>query len=155
MCQDAEKRWEIGKEVRHQAALFYAENGMVALSKPRWLQWEFNALVGLFKRVGIHTYLGKRVSMTCRPCPAAGNQLGEAYGRKMTGEGPTYQERQEERVECGDCGKDMAAGSLAYHRMTQHGKAKAEKWSWNESATGGGETQTYRIELPTKVGTRE
>ena len=72
----------------------------------------------------------------------------------MTGEGSTYQERQKERVECGDCGKEMAAGLLASHRMTQHGKAKADKWSWNESATGGGETRTYQIELPTKGGTR-
>ena len=48
----------------------------------------------------------------------------------------------------------MAAGSLVSHRMTQHGKAKADKWSWNKSATGGGETRTYWIEFPTKGGTR-
>ena len=48
----------------------------------------------------------------------------------------------------------MAAGSLASHRITQYGKAKADKWSWNKSATGGGETQTYRIEFPTKGVTK-
>ena len=73
----------------------------------------------------------------------------------MTGEGPTYRERKKERVECGDCGKEMAAGSLESHWMIQHGKAKVDKWSWNEAATGGGETQTYRIEFPTKGRTRE
>ena len=72
----------------------------------------------------------------------------------MTGEGLRYRERQKERVECEDCGKDMAEGLLEAHRMIQHGKAKTEKWSLNEAATGGGETQTYRIELPTKGGTR-
>ena len=41
------------------------------------------------------------------------------------------------------------------HWMIQHGKAQADKWSWNEAATGGGEAQTYRIEFPTKGGTRE
>ena len=56
---DTEKRGERGKEGRHQAALFYADDGMVALSDPRWLQWAFNALVGLFERVGLRT-LGKR-----------------------------------------------------------------------------------------------
>ena len=56
-------------------------------------------------------------NITCRPCPAAGNQSEEAYGRKMTGEGPTYWERKTEQVECGDCGKDMAAGSLESHQM--------------------------------------
>ena len=153
--EDAEKRGERGEEGRQQAALFYADNSMVESSDPRWLQWAFNALVGLFERVGLLTNVGKTVSMTCRACPAAGNQLEEAYGRKMTGEGPTYWEIQKERVECGDCRKKMAAGLLETHWMIQHGKAKLDKWSWNKAATGGGETQTYRIEFPTKVGTRE
>ena len=34
---DAEERGDLGKEVRHQAALFYADGGMVASSDPRWL----------------------------------------------------------------------------------------------------------------------
>ena len=72
--EDAEKRGERGKEGRHQAALFYAENSMVASSDPHWLQWEFNTLVGLFERVGLRTNVGKTVRMTCRPCPAIGNQ---------------------------------------------------------------------------------
>ena len=68
--------------------------------------------------------MGKTARMTCRPCPAAGNHLEVAYGRKMTGEGPTYRERQKERVECGDCGKGVAAGLLENNQMIQHGKAK-------------------------------
>ena len=81
---------ERGWEGRHQAALFYAEDGMVASSDPRWLQWAFITLVGLFDRVGLNTNMGKMVSMTCRPCTVAGNQSEEAYGRKMTGEGLTF-----------------------------------------------------------------
>ena len=74
----------------------------------------------------------------------------------MTGEGPEYRERKRERVECGECGKEMAAGSLDIHLMVQHGKSKAERWNWTDSATGGGgEPNTYRIEFPTKGGTRE
>ena len=125
--EEAEKRGERGKEGRHQAALFYADDGMVVSSNPRWLQWGFNALVGLFDRVGLHKNLGKTVSMTCRLCPAAGNQSEVAYGRKMTGEVPTYLERKRERVECGDCRKGMAAGLLEAHQMVQHGKAKADR----------------------------
>ena len=119
--EEAEKR---GKEGRHQAALFYADDGMVASSNPRWLQWDFNALVGLFDCVGLHTNMGKTVSMTCRPFPTAGNQSEVAYRRKMTGKGLTYLERKREQVECGDYGKGMAAGSLEAHRMVQHGKVK-------------------------------
>ena len=33
--EDAEKRGERGKEGRHQAALFYADDGLVASSDPR------------------------------------------------------------------------------------------------------------------------
>ena len=102
--------------------------------------------------------MGKTVSMTCRLCPTAGNQLEVAHGHKMTGEEPTYRERLKERVKCGDCGKEMAAGSLEAHRMLQHGKAKEDKWRWTNAATGvggGGEPNTYRVEFPTKGGTRE
>ena len=72
-----------------------------------------------------------------------------SYGRKMMGEGPTYREQQKERVECGECGKEMAAGSLESHRMTQHGKVKEERWSWEALSTGG-DPQTYWMAFPTK-----
>ena len=126
---------------------------MVALSDPRWLQWAFNALVSLFKRVGLRTNVGKTVSMVCRPFQAAGTPSEAAYRQKMTGEGPIYQERQKERVECGECGKEMVAGLLASHRMTQHVQAKEERWSWEASAMGG-DPRTYRLALPTKRGLR-
>ena len=63
---------------------------------------------------------------------------------------------EKERVECGDCGKGMATGLLDAHPMVQHGKAKAERWSWTDASMGGGmEPTTYRIEFPTKGGARE
>ena len=70
---EAEARGELGKEGRHQAALFYADDGMVASSDPGWLQGAFNTLVGLFDRVGLRTHFGKTVGMVCHPCQAAGN----------------------------------------------------------------------------------
>ena len=130
---------------------------MVASSDPRWLQWAFTTLVRLFDRVGLNTNVEKTVSMTCIPCTSAGNQSEEAYGRKMTGEGLTFLERKREQVECRDCGKEVAAGSLDQHRMSQHGKARERRWSWTDAATGGGggeEPTTYRREFP-KGGTKE
>ena len=88
---EAEKR---GGEGRHQDALFYAYDGMVALSDPRWLQWEFDTLVRMFERVVLQTNAGKTFSMVCRPFQAVGTQSEAAYGRRMKGEGPTYRERQ-------------------------------------------------------------
>ena len=103
--EETEMQGERGREGRHQAALFYADDGMVALSDPRWLQWVFTTLVGLFDRVGLKTNTGKTVSMTCRPCPAVVNRSEAAYSHTMTGEGLTYLERNWGRVECRDCGK--------------------------------------------------
>ena len=72
--QEVERRGEQGREGRHQAALFYADNGMIASSDPRWLQWAFTVLVGIFGRVGLKTNQRKTVSMTCKPCSTPGNR---------------------------------------------------------------------------------
>ena len=53
VVEEAEARGETGREGRHQAALFYADDGMVASSDPAWIQGAFNALVDLFDRVGL------------------------------------------------------------------------------------------------------
>ena len=73
---------------------------MVALLDPACLQGKFNALVGLFDRVGLHTNVEKTVGMVCHPCQAAGNITQAAYRRRCTGEGKSYRERQRDRVEC-------------------------------------------------------
>ena len=90
-----EKRGERGYEGRHQAALFYADDDMVdgSVFRPRRIQWAFNALVSLFEQMGLRTNVRKTVSMVFQPNQAAGTQSEAAYGRKMTGEGPTYWER--------------------------------------------------------------
>ena len=67
-----------GQEGRHQAALFYADDGMVASLDPVWLQVAFNALVGLFERVDLRRNVGKTVGMVCHPYQAAGNLTTEA-----------------------------------------------------------------------------
>ena len=135
---EAEKRGEKGNEGRHQATQFYAENGMVASSDPRWIQWDFDTLVSLFEQVGLRKNVGKTVRMVCHPCQAAGTQSSAAYGRKMMGEVPTYPERQKERVQCGECGKEMAVGSLASHRGRQRsgGAGKPRTWEANRRRTG-------------------
>ena len=92
MVEEAEERGERGHEGRHQVYLFNADNGMVKLSNPRWLQDTFNTLVNLFDRVGLRNNVGKTVGMVCRTYQAAGTQSEAAYGRHIKVEGPTYQE---------------------------------------------------------------
>ena len=117
---------------------------MLTSSDPQWLQWMFMQLVGLFDRVALNTNTGKTVSMTCTACNAAGNRSEEAYGRLMKGEGLTFRERKRERVKCGDCGKEVAAGSLDSHRMLHHGKTQEKRWTWTDTATGGEKGESHR-----------
>ena len=94
MVGGTEEWGELGKEVRHNNALFYADDGMVASSDPHWIQGGFSTLVGLFGRVGLRTTFGKKVGMVFPPCQVAGTQLEASYGRLMTGKGPSNRERQ-------------------------------------------------------------
>ena len=133
--------------------MFYADDGMVASSDPAWLQGTFNALVGLFGRVGLQKNVGKTVSMVCHPCQVgAGNRKVEAYGRRITGEGRSYAERQRERVECGECGEVIAVGSMSIHLMTRHGKAAGQRRLWNPQTESG--DKSYSMSFPTKGGPR-
>ena len=70
----------------------------------------FITLVGLFDRVALKTNFGKTVVMVCLRCQAAGNQSEAEYGRRMTGAGPSYQERQMSRIQLTECREEMAPG---------------------------------------------
>ena len=61
--------------------------------------------------------------MVCHPYQAAETQSEVAYGRQMTGEGPTYWEQQKGWVQCKDCGEEMALGLMSGHMRTQHRQA--------------------------------
>ena len=149
MVEGAEERGKSGQEGRHQASIFYAYDGMVASLNPRWIQGAFSNLVGLFDRVGLRNNVGMTVDIVCLPCQATGTQLEAAYGRQITGEGPTYREQHKGWVQCRECGEEMAAGSLAGHKMTQHGRASEARWSWKTLAMGE-EPRTYRMEFLAK-----
>ena len=88
--EEAEAREETGREGRHHAALFYADDSMVPSLDPAWIQGAFNALVGLFDRVGLQTNVGKTVGMVCHPFQSVGNITQTAYRRRLTGEGILY-----------------------------------------------------------------
>ena len=133
--------------------LFYADDGMVASSDPVWLQGAFNALVGLFDRVGLQTNVRKIVDMVCHPCQAAGNITMAAYGRRNTGEGLSYRERQRDQVACKECGEQLAVGSLSSCMMNQHGKVAGQRHQWNIPAEGR-VPKEYRMSFPEKGGPR-
>ena len=82
MVESAEERGKRGQDGRNQAALFYAEYGMVASSDTRWIQGTFSTLVGLFDRVDLWNIFGKTVGVVFRPYQAVGPSR-----RRSTGNG--------------------------------------------------------------------
>ena len=124
---------------------------MVASLDPTWLQGTSNALLGLFERVGLQENVGKTVIMLCHPCQAtAVNITQAAYRRRITGEGNSYKEWQRERVECAECGEQMAVRSMLSHLMTRHRKAAGRRGQWKTQTED--EAQVYRMSSPTKGG---
>ena len=100
--RDDGKQWT---EEGHQcltvnAALFYANNGVVASTDPGWLQLEFYLMTGLFDRVGLQTNVHKTVGMVFQTFRASGVRARKAYTRRMTREGSSFKVRHQERVIC-------------------------------------------------------
>ena len=153
VISDAEKQGERVKEGRHQAALFYVENSMVASSAPHWLQGDFNTLVGLFDRLGLRTNVRKKVGMVCHPYQAARNLSEAAYKRRVMGKGPTYRDCLKGQVSCRECGDLMVAGSMIIHIITQHKRVMNTRRRWRTPATGA-VPKTFRMVFPVKGGLR-
>ena len=65
--------------------------------------------------------------MVFHPCHTPGGVLEEAYTRRVTGKGPTFQEIQRRRVECPKCGLEVTAVSLLTHRHIQHGMGQGDR----------------------------
>jgi hypothetical protein len=58
--------------------------------------------------------------MITKACIVPGPHSPVAYNRRMTRQGPTYRERQKERVTCAYCQTSMQAGHLPTHLHDQH-----------------------------------
>ena len=123
-------------------------------SDPQLLKGAFSTLLRLFDKVVLRTNVGNTVGTVCRPFQVASIQSEAAYGRQMTGEGPSYQNRQKGRVQCREYGEEMAAGSLVGNSMKQHGRVAEERWIW-KNLSAREEPRTYRIAFPSKGGLAE
>ena len=64
-----------GMEVLHCAAFLYADDGLVALTDPVWLQRMFYSMTRFFDRVGLCTNVLKTFSMLFHPCCAVGDPV--------------------------------------------------------------------------------
>ena len=111
----------MGENITDRAALFYADDGLIASPDKEWLQQSFTVLVDLFARVGLRTNTDKTKVMVMLPASIRTYYSEHAYKRKLDGVGDTYRQRKRRRVSCTECGKDLSAGSIVSHMRSQHG----------------------------------
>ena len=114
--------------VQWLVALFYSDDSLLASPRPARTQAVMYVLTGMLDRMGLQTNVNKTVGMRCQPCYIADGHLEAAYEWQMTGVGPSFRERQQERVKCPDCELELAAGFIEVHRHEQHGNERHNKW---------------------------
>ena len=89
----------LGLAISDLVEYFYSNNNLVASTQSERLHKEFDVFTGLLYRVGLRTNTENTVGMVCQPFHAPWGVLEEAYVQRVTGKGPTFQERQRRQVE--------------------------------------------------------
>ena len=118
---------------------------MVASTDLGWLQSAFDMLIGLFDRMGLRKNFRKTVIIVFQTCWGFWVRKDKAYKFWMTGEGRSYQERQQERATFPECRKDLARGSMANHRQTQHGMVRGGGGQKDDERYGGNNPRNLRM----------
>ena len=93
----ANKVWMVLPVTR---GFFYAYDGLLDLPQPDRFQVALEVMTGLFDRVGLRTKINNTVGMPCKPSRVAFGNLQEAYKRRMTVVGTSFQNIQWGRVRC-------------------------------------------------------
>jgi len=112
-----------GATVRDLMVAFYADDGLFAVWNHQWLQDALNVLVTLFQKVGLETNVDKTKILICHPSfvrTHLRHLSDEAYKRRLTGEGLSYRDRKQQRMQCQLCIKPFAASYIDSHRATAH-----------------------------------
>ena len=116
----------LGTSIQALSKLFHTNDGIVALPERIRPQGVFDDLTGLFDRVGLRINDGKKVRMACSQCHTPHTWSTGAYTRQMMVRGILYRDWLRQRVQCPECGFDLAAGSLTPHRQRQHGFGRSK-----------------------------
>ena len=90
--------------------LFYANYGLLASPRPDRIQAALDVLTEFFDRVGLHTKVKKTIEMVCQPYHIVDEHSDVDYTRHMTGVGPYFWKRHQERVWCLECNMDLEVG---------------------------------------------
>ena len=90
----------IGALIQDLTAYFYADNRLVMSTQLKRLQRALNVLTNLFNQVGLWKNKRNTVSMACQTRHTPVRMSVVVYGRRVTGMGQNYWERQRMQVQC-------------------------------------------------------
>jgi len=110
----------LGDTVQDRLVSLYSDDHALASSDAPWLQEALTCLTDLLARIGLRVNNSKSVVMSCHPGFIHTGISTEAYNRRVTGEGPTFRDRQRAHVTCPDCGIRITRASLLRHLQSQH-----------------------------------
>ena len=111
----------LGIVVIRCTVIFYVDYGMIRSKDPEWIQGSINALVVLFRRVGLMDNVEKSNTITCQPGEICTGMSEEEFGRRITGEGVKYREYLWWLIPFPDCGVDLTEDSMTAHHILLHG----------------------------------
>ena len=144
-CVPQEDQHGFGLLAGEHNICFYANYRRIARQDPIWVQVTLTTMVRMFERVGLQTNLDKTKAVIFTPEFIWGQQGAEAYKRRSTGEGTTFQERKRTRVSCEVCGRTMSASSLRCCKERKHGRVLPQVRGLD---VGRGGLDVYRVWFP-------
>ena len=86
--------YDFRQAVQCLAVLFYVDDRLLDSPRPARLQAALDVLTGLFDTVGYCNNANKTVGVVCQTYQMAGGNLEAAYQQRVSGFGPSFQERQ-------------------------------------------------------------
>ncbi len=108
----------LSDQIEALLAIFYVDDGYIALRDAEFLQEARYILVETFKRVGLATNTNKTQAMVCTPGKIRFQLPTDSYKRPR--EGVTAGEESKRAVVCHVCKKNLQARSLRLHLESTH-----------------------------------
>jgi len=99
---------------------FYANDGLLAGTNAISLQFGVDEIARLFLTFGLQLNRPKMKAMISFPKPPSTALSQQAYQCHITGQGPTYLQRQRAMTTCPKCDKSLQQGNLLNHLKQVH-----------------------------------
>ena len=128
-------------DIRVIAAVFYADDGLIAARDAKRLQQAFDMLIDLFDRVGLATNETKTKVMVFLPGRIRTCLSEDTYLSRL--DALHRADRKGGKVECHVCSVQFRKGSLASHLATQHGIYHAHLLAGADTCQPADESRTY------------